>query len=305
MRFEWLIVLGLSALAISSITSDEEEAELSSLAERAYGETQAYLKSDQRRRHVDRNSCTPKTLRIRREWGSLSKSQRKSYIRAVQCLQSKPSRTPSALAPGAKSRFDDFVATHINQTLSIHYTANFLSWHRYFTWSYEEALRSECGYRGDQPYWDWSKTARTGLLSSPIFDGSDTSMSGNGASVGDRSDIAIGASSGLEPIYLPTGSGGGCVMNGPFANMSVNLGPVALDLPGGVSEGAPSGNPLDWNPRCLKRDLVDEVNRRFANASSVLGLLGERTVYDFQMRMQGVPGSGDVRACHNNQYGCF
>ena len=95
-------------------------------------------------------------------------------------------------------------------------------------------------------------------------------------------------------------------MNGPFANMSVNLGPVALDLPGGVSEGPPSGNPLDWNPRCLKRDLVDEVNRRFANASSVLGLLSEsENVYDFQMRMQGVPGSGDVRACHNNQYGCF
>lgn len=55
------------------------------------------------------------------------------------------------MAPGAKTRFDDFVATHINQTLSIHYTGNFLSWHRYFTYLYEEALRNECGYTGTQP----------------------------------------------------------------------------------------------------------------------------------------------------------
>jgi len=53
--------------------------------------------------------------------------------------------------PGARSRFDDFVATHINQTLAIHYTGNFLAWHRYYTWLYEEALRNECGYTGNQP----------------------------------------------------------------------------------------------------------------------------------------------------------
>jgi hypothetical protein len=46
---------------------------------------------------------------------------------------------------------DDFVATHINQTLTIHYTGNFLSWHRYFTWLYEQALQTECGYTGTQP----------------------------------------------------------------------------------------------------------------------------------------------------------
>jgi hypothetical protein len=69
----------------------------------------------------------------------------------VQCLQSKPAKTPSGQAPGAKTRFDDFVALHIQQTLEIHYTGNFLSWHRLYTWLYEEALRSECGYTGTQP----------------------------------------------------------------------------------------------------------------------------------------------------------
>ena len=35
--------------------------------------------------------------------------------------------------------------------MQIHYTGNFLSWHRYYTWLYEEALRNECGYTGTQP----------------------------------------------------------------------------------------------------------------------------------------------------------
>lgn len=69
----------------------------------------------------------------------------------MKCLQSKPAKTPASVAPGAKTRYDDFVATHINQTLTIHYTGNFLSWHRYYTWVYEEALRNECGYTGTQP----------------------------------------------------------------------------------------------------------------------------------------------------------
>jgi tyrosinase len=41
--------------------------------------------------------------------------------------------------------------------------------------------------------------------------------------------------------------------------------------------------------------LVDAVNQRYANASSVLSLITKsKNVYDFQMTMQGVPGSGDV-----------
>lgn len=35
--------------------------------------------------------------------------------------------------------------------MEIHYTGNFLPWHRWFTWSYEKALRDECGYNGYQP----------------------------------------------------------------------------------------------------------------------------------------------------------
>lgn len=80
--------------------------------------------------------------------GTLSKTDKLDYISAVQCLMKKPSKTPASLVPAARSRFDDFIATHMNQTLTIHNTANFLTWHRYFTWLYEDALRTECGYKG-------------------------------------------------------------------------------------------------------------------------------------------------------------
>jgi tyrosinase len=227
--------------------------------------------------------------------GSLSKRERLAYINAVKCLQSKPSKYPSGEAPGAKSRYDDFVVVHIKQTLEIHYTANFLSWHRWFTWAYETALREECGYTGAQPYWNWGFTAITGLKNSPIFDGSATSMSGDGAPLPGKADqIMLGASQGLDPIYLPVGSGGGCVTSGPFSNMTVNLGPAALDLPGGLVDSNPAG-PLAYNPRCLKRDLTDAVNQEYSNTLEILlNIVQPTNVMDFQMQMQGVPGSGRI-----------
>lgn len=98
-----------------------------------------------------RGTCNISNVAVRREWGSLSKPERKAYTDAVLCLQAKQSKTPGSLIPGAKSRFDDWVGTHINQTMTIHYTGTFLAWHRYFTWQYEQALRNECGYKGYQP----------------------------------------------------------------------------------------------------------------------------------------------------------
>jgi tyrosinase len=92
---------------------------------------------------------------------------RKSYTDAVLCLQKKMAITPTTLIPGVRSRvdlpikmipyfanneqYDDFVATHMNQTPFIHFSGTFLGWHRYFVWHYEQALRNECGYQGYQP----------------------------------------------------------------------------------------------------------------------------------------------------------
>jgi tyrosinase len=83
----------------------------------------------------------------------LSKSEKRNYIDAVKCLAKLPAKTPAAVAAGAKSRYDDLVVTHIQQAFTIHGTANFLTWHRYYTWAFEQMLRKECGYKGYQPYY--------------------------------------------------------------------------------------------------------------------------------------------------------
>lgn len=40
------------------------------------------------------------------------------------CIMSAPSKLDKTKYPGAKSRYDDFVAVHMNQTLSIHGTVS-------------------------------------------------------------------------------------------------------------------------------------------------------------------------------------
>ncbi|KAF2197864.1 Di-copper centre-containing protein [Delitschia confertaspora ATCC 74209] len=238
------------------------------------------------------SSCNIFNVRVRREWGTLSSNERREYIKAVKCVMAKDAKTPRALIPGARSRYDDWVGSHINQTNFIHYTGTFLGWHRYYVWQYEQMLRNECGYTGSQPYWDWAKTAATGLEKSPIFDGSNTSMSGNGLPIKNQPDIVLGGN-GLPPIFLPAGTGGGNVTTGPFKNMIVNLGPVALSAPGG--ETISNGDGLAYNPRVLKRDLTDAINRRYSNATSIVNLLlNSKDIETFQMAMQGVPGSGDI-----------
>jgi len=42
---------------------------------------------------------------------------------------------------GVTNRYEDFVAVHINQTMAIHDTGSFLSWHRYFLWAFEQVRR--------------------------------------------------------------------------------------------------------------------------------------------------------------------
>ncbi|OAG02011.1 Di-copper centre-containing protein [Paraphaeosphaeria sporulosa] len=234
-------------------------------------------------------TCTEHNVVVRREWSTFSPKERKEYIAAVQCLTTKPSKTPSSVAPGAKTRYDDFVATHINQTLSIHGTGNFLTWHRYFTWAYEQALRNECGYQGYQPYYNWPKWSDD-PTKSPVLDGSDTSMSGDGAPLPGRNATCI-PSNNLCQISLAPGNGGGCVQSGPFKNFTVNLGPVAPALGDVTPNPSPSG--LDHNPRCLRRDISRLAASTWSTDDQVSTLITNFTdIASFSTRMQGDFPSG-------------
>lgn len=121
-----------------------------------------------------KSNCTLETAGVRKNWDVLSGDERRGYIRAVKCLLSSPAKTDPSLNTGTRVRFDDWAAQHINQTMSIHVTVrprrdhslascrilltcslhqqgNFLTWHRHYIWSYEKALREECGYDGYLP----------------------------------------------------------------------------------------------------------------------------------------------------------
>lgn len=81
--------------------------------------------------------------------------------------------------------------------------------------------------------------------------------------------------------------------SGPFANMTVNLGPDGLSLLNGKSDN--SSYAFGYNPRCLKRSLTDDANRRFANEASVRALLtGPTEILDFELTMQGYPGTDQL-----------
>lgn len=140
-----------SAIPTAASTSlPVAETQLDQLAQVAYDTTTQTVAGESG--NQKRGQCSVRDLRLRRDWRTFSDADKKSYINSVLCLQKLPARTPSDIAPGARTRYDDFVATHINQTLQIHYTGTFLAWHRYFIWNFEQALRNECGYTGDYPY---------------------------------------------------------------------------------------------------------------------------------------------------------
>lgn len=134
---------------------------------------------------------------LRREWRSLSRQEKRSYISAVQCLKTMPSQ----LALN-QTLYDDFPWVHKHFGEYSHDAAPFLAWHRYFIHSYERSLQQWCGYRGTLPYWDWTLDWEN-ITTSPIW-AIDTGFGGNG-------NTSHGAA--VFQAY--------CVTEGPFAYLHV------------------------------------------------------------------------------------
>ncbi|KAJ4987077.1 monooxygenase [Stagonosporopsis vannaccii] len=140
-------------------------------------------------------NCSDPPQRI--EWRKLQPAQQKSYIDAVLCLKTKPSRI------GLRSLFDDFPHVHFQLASSIHNQAPFLPWHRYFTQVYFDAL-GECGYSGPGTYWDWTLD-HDSLLASPVMSPT-AGFGGNGNA--SRSEYISATSQTVS-----------CVDNGPFKDL--------------------------------------------------------------------------------------
>jgi len=118
--------------------------------------------------HTSKRCVTPD---VRREWRALSVKERAEWISAVKCLAKVPHKEYVVAYPNHvnytfefslaqnSSMFDDFSFIHTDLNPFIHFTAHFLPWHRSFVHRFERALREECGFKGTQPYWDWTQDA--------------------------------------------------------------------------------------------------------------------------------------------------
>ncbi|EAW25737.1 tyrosinase family protein [Aspergillus fischeri NRRL 181] len=228
--------------------------------------------------------CTRETANVRKEWAALTPTERIDYIDALHCLAEKPPVYDTQTYPGVRTRWDDFVATHINYTLYIHFNGLLLPWHRNFIHLWETALREECGYKGYQPYWDWPSNSHD-LANSPHFDGSPTSLSGDG----EYDEHAE-----RDPT-LPKGTGGGCVLSGPFKNHTVNMGPF-YDVPSGVFPP----NAFAYNPHCLRRDLNTRVSAYCNSPDVTAALLAAPNITEFQT----IVDKGLMGVHLNGPHGC-
>ena len=238
--------------------------------------------------------CTYENAAVRTEFRAMSKEMRKQFTDSVTCLKNMPPKASteelSSYASGAnhgiKSRYDEFVATHIANTFKIHATADFLAWHRNFIFEFEQDLKNDCGYTGNLPYWDWAADAEA-VDQSEIFNGDEYSMGSNGEYIAGRSDTYLG----LQDLNFPPGTGGGCVYSGPFSNTTyiTNLGPIDSPYNNNV-EGE-----FDFNPRCLVRDLNSWFSSRYNTYEQVSDLvIGEDSVQYFQALMQGYLGDNKL-----------
>ncbi|OIW28973.1 Di-copper centre-containing protein [Coniochaeta ligniaria NRRL 30616] len=211
------------------------------------------------------NKCT--TPLIRKEWRTLTSAEKRQYIAAVKCLQARPPRLQEDFS-GSRSRYDDFVASHISQTGYIHFNGFFHPWHRLMVAQYEAELRSKCHYNGAQPYWDWTLDAKSeeAWINSPIFSPVD-GFGGNGPYVDSSKDPSV-------QTRIPGKTGGGCVQDGPFTvdKYIVAMGPGVWTEP---------------NPRCLRRDFAPAFAVSKCNGSEVEWSQRAETFADFDERAQG------------------
>lgn len=159
------------------------------------------------------------------EWREYSPSRRLAFVNACKCLMNKPA---SGRFTQAKNRYEDFVALHQNVMTQVHNNALFLIWHRYFLWTFEQVLRSECGFNRAFPWWDETKDAGH-FASADLF----------------TSNYYFG--------NLPQLNNGNpsCISTGAFKGVSAHIGPGTSQTTHCLSRGVTEDNTAQCNTAFL------------------------------------------------------
>lgn len=122
--------------------------------------------------------ATCANIRVRTEWDSYSNSDRQAFVDAIKCLMGRPA---SGQFGQSRSRYEDLVALHQTLTPNVHGNDKFLLWHRYYVWTFESMLRSECGFNRNLPWFDETRYAgrfdQSSIFSSQWF--GSVSVNGN------------------------------------------------------------------------------------------------------------------------------
>jgi tyrosinase len=204
---------------------------------------------------------------VRKEWRELTNGEKAEYIRAAVCLRGLP-KAKYAEIDAVTTRLDDLVWTHFSLNSEIHFVANFLPWHRWYVQLHEDLLRTECDYKGIQPYWDWSIDAdKVDVPNSAVFD-PVTGFGGDGKKTG--SDV---------PGFTR------CVVDGPFANTNLTLG-----------MGSPDVN-LDGDQlHCFTRQFNGGMGND-ENGETIIGDM-QATAYDSKV-METIYGFKTYAEMHN------
>ncbi|TEB19459.1 Di-copper centre-containing protein [Coprinellus micaceus] len=212
-------------------------------------------------------------VRLRREWRDLRVTDKHAFIRAVRCLQSLPAKDTSL--PKKITRYEEFVVSHTAVGDAIHGVGQFLPWHRHFVFLYETALREECGYQGPFPFWDWPRDADgiKPLKESPLFD-PVTGFGPDGTpgtfTMLPNSDPHVPGSNAFLPPF--TSLPWGCVTSGPFANLTLHLGP---------------GRTQNFD-HCLTR-AIQESLRDLLKTSNINKILAQKDYDSFWNSLDGRP----------------
>jgi len=147
---------------------------------------------------------------VRREWRAFTSQEKAAWIRAINCLSHLPHDTaltptvdPSvSLIPpinATGSYYDDIVYVHMDLNTRIHFTGLFLPWHRWYVYSFEQALKEKCGYTGVSPYWNWTIDAPD-FYESSFWDDSDP-QSGLGGWGDPNADFSV-PDGGFSSLHL-------------------------------------------------------------------------------------------------------